>query len=511
MNAVIYARYSSSNQREESIEGQVRECKAYAEKNGQTIVGIYIDRARSARTDNRPDFQKMIKDSSKKKFDTIIVWKFDRFARNRYDSAHYKHLLRKNSVQVISATENIAEGSNGIIMETFLEGMAEYYSADLSEKVIRGITENALKCKFNGGVVPLGYVVDKEHHLQIDPLTAPAVLDAFQNYADGKSMKEVAEDMCCKGIRNNRGGKITFNVLTHMFHNRRYIGEYKYRDIIHPNGIPAIVPLDLFEKVQDRMAQTKKAPAKHKAEDDYLLSPKLYCGKCNRLMVGESGTSKTSKKHHYYKCSGVKKFHDCNKKTIGKDALEAIVLKQIENVYMDDNLIEKIANEVLKEQAKENTTLPLLKKKYAETVKGISNMLDAIQNGILTESTKERLESLELQKADLSLKITKEELERPLLTKEQIIEWLKDLRKYGTKRLDHKRRLINTFVNSVYLYDDKIVINFNYKDGAKTVRVDEVKNLLLSSDSNVYALPKTKKTRNKRVFFVFGNEACLRP
>ena len=156
---------------------------------------------------------------------------------------------------------------------------------------------------------------------------------------------------------------------------------------------------------------------------------------------------------------------------------------------MDDNLIEKIANEVLKEQAKENTTLSLLKKKYTETVKGISNMLDAIQNGILTESTKERLESLELQKADLSLKITKEELERPLLTKEQIIEWLKDLRKYGTKRLDHKRRLINTFVNSVYLYDDKIVINFNYKDGAKTVRVDEVKNLLLSSDSNVYALP----------------------
>ena len=153
---------------------------------------------------------------------------------------------------------------------------------------------------------------------------------------------------------------------------------------------------------------------------------------------------------------------------------------------MDDNLIEKIANEVLKEQAKENTTLSLLKKKYAETVKGISNMLDAIQNGILTELTKERLESLELQKADLSLKITKEELERPLLTKEQII---KDLRKYGTKRLDHKRRLINTFVNSVYLYDDKIVINFNYKDGAKTVRVDEVNNLLLSSDSNVYALP----------------------
>ncbi|MBR3836309.1 MAG: recombinase family protein [Clostridia bacterium] len=172
-------------------------------------------------------------------------------------------------------------------------------------------------------------------------------------------MKEVAEDMCCKGIRNNRGGKITFNVLTHMFHNRRYIGEYKYRDIIHTNGIPAIVPLDLFEKVQDRMAQTKKAPAKHKAEDDYLLSPKLYCGKCNRLMVGES----------------------------------------------------------------------------------------------------------------------------------------------GTKRLDHKRRLINTFVNSVYLYDDIIIINFNYKDGAKTVRVDEVKFFISSSDLFSPAGPKIDNLRQKVVDF----------
>lgn len=157
MNGVIYARYSSDNQREESIEGQLRECKDFAKRNDITIVDSYIDRAFSATTDRRPAFQKMIKDSAKNMFDVIIVWKLHRFARNRYDSAHYKAQLRKNGVKVISANENISEGSEGIILESVLEGMAEYYSADLSEKVIRGLTENAMKCKFNGGPITFGF------------------------------------------------------------------------------------------------------------------------------------------------------------------------------------------------------------------------------------------------------------------------------------------------------------------------------------------------------------------
>ena len=161
MKAVIYARYSSDNQREESIEGQLRECTAYCKKNDITILRTYIDRAMSAKTDHRPDFQQMIKDSAKGLFDVIIVWKLDRFARNRYDSAHYKAQLRKYGVKVLSATENISEGPEGIILESMLEGMAEYYSAELSEKVIRGHTENALKCKYNGGTPTFGFIIDK--------------------------------------------------------------------------------------------------------------------------------------------------------------------------------------------------------------------------------------------------------------------------------------------------------------------------------------------------------------
>lgn len=156
---VIYARYSCDHQREESIEGQLRECNEYCKKHDIVIIKKYIDRALSAKTDNRPSFQQMIKDSSLKKFDCIIVWKIDRFARNRADTYKYKTILKNNGVNVISATEHISDSAEGIILESVLEGMAEYYSADLSQKVKRGMTENLLKGYFNGGSIPYGYKV----------------------------------------------------------------------------------------------------------------------------------------------------------------------------------------------------------------------------------------------------------------------------------------------------------------------------------------------------------------
>ena len=511
MTAVIYARYSSDNQREESIEGQLRECKAFAEKNDIQIVGTYIDRAFSARTDNRPDFQKMIKDSASKKFELIIVWKLDRFARDRYDSAHYKAALRKNGVKVISATEKISEGSEGILMEAVLEGMAEYYSAELSEKVVRGLTENAYKCKFNGGTLPLGYTIDSEQHFQIDPLVAPAVLEAFKRYAEGASMTEIAQEMNAKGLRSAFGGKIGVDMVTRMLKNRRYIGEFKYRDIINPHGIPAIIPDELFDRVHRRLASNNKAPAKHKAEDEYLLTTKLRCGKCECFMVGESGTSKTSTVYRYYKCVGVKKHSGCDKKTVKKDWIEDFVVKQIEKVLFDDALLEKIADTIMEIQGKENTVLPMLRKQYADIQRGIDNLLNAIQQGIVTPSTKQRLEDLEKQKSDISVQIIKEEMSKPLLTKEQILFWFHRFRKYNTRRLDHKRRLIDSFINTIYLYDDKMVITFNYKDGSETVSLSEIENSDLSSDLTASALPKNKALLRKGFIFIqSGGLVCNR-
>jgi len=226
LRAVIYARYSSDGQREESIEGQLRECKEYAERQNIIIIDSYIDRAVSARTDNRPEFQNMITASAHKQFDIVLVWKLDRFARNRGDSAMYRAILKRNGVKVVSAKENISEGPEGIILESLLEGINEYYSAELSVKVKRGQMENALKGKANGGMLPFGYKVNADRYYEIDPLTAPIVLEMFTRYADGQTVKEIAEDMNGRGVFANLKHKYMNKSSMHnLLKNRRYTGE----------------------------------------------------------------------------------------------------------------------------------------------------------------------------------------------------------------------------------------------------------------------------------------------
>ena len=301
LKAVIYARYSSSSQREESIEGQVKEITTFAERNGYTIIGTYADRAISGTTDNRPQFQKMIEDSKRKPFDFIIVWKLDRFARNRYDSAKYKAQLKKLGIKVISATEAISSGADGILLESLLEGMAEWYSEDLKEKVVRGLSINAEKCKWNGGTLPLGYIVDEEQHLQPNPETAPFVLETFQMYDQGQTVTEIRDYLNSKGVTNTKGKPINYGTIQRMLSNRRYIGEYSFREIVVPNGIPSLVPQDLFDRVQERLAKNSKAPARAKADEAYLLTTKLFCGHCGTAMNGESGKSRNGTVHRYYK------------------------------------------------------------------------------------------------------------------------------------------------------------------------------------------------------------------
>ena len=473
MTAVIYARYSSDNQREESIEGQIRECTAYAEKNGITIVKHYIDRAISAKTDNRPEFQQMIKDSDKKLFDIVLVWKLDRFARNRYDSARYKTQLKKNGVKLMSATEIISEGPEGIILESVLEGYAEYYSADLAEKVVRGQTENILKGRCNGGRGTFGYTLDSERKFHIDPLTSPFVLESFKKYNEGSTMKEIRDWLNENGIKNPVGGAFTYNSVEHMLKNRRYIGELKFRDVVVPDAIPPIIPLELFEDVQEKIAKNKKAPARRKAEDDYLLTTKLFCGYCGALMFGESGTSRTGEVHRYYKCATAKKHKGCKKKTVRKQWLEDLVVNQTMQLVKDDAAMESIIAKVMELQNKENTNIPLYEKQLRDAESGIQNMLNAIQAGILTSSTKERLEQLEETKRELEARIAEEKLAKPKVTEEFIRFWLLRFRKLDMSLKDQRQALVDTFINAIYLYDDKVLITFNYKEGTQTVTFGE--------------------------------------
>ena len=474
MNGVIYARYSSDNQREESIEGQLRECQDFAEKNDITILNTYIDRAFSAKTDNRPEFQHMIADSKKKMFDVVLVWKYDRFARNRLDSLMYKQLLQRNDIKLISVT------------------------------VTRGMTENALKGKYNGGTLPIGYIIDEDKYFQIDPLTAPIVLEAFQKYDEGMTMKKIVDYLRLKGLRTKKNGEISINSLTRMLHNRRYIGEYKFQDIVTPDVIPAIVPQDLFDRVQEKLAKNKKAPARKKAEDEYLLTTKLYCGKCGCYMVGESGTSQQKKiVHRYYKCVSVKNHKGCDKKTVKKDWIEDLTLEMIKRIIFDDRMLDSLADEIINYLGQESTLLPQLRKQLKDCEKGIDNLLNAIQMGIFTPSTKERLESLEQQKEELQIRIAQEEIIKPPIDKDKILFWLHRFRKLDTTKLEHRKRLIDSFVNAIYLYDDKIVFTFNYKDGSKTITMEEIESSALSSDLTSLGAPKTARFYRAVLLFIY--------
>ena len=504
MTAVIYARYSSDNQREESIEGQIRECTAYAEKNGITVVKHYIDRALSAKTDNRPDFQQMIKDSEKRLFDIVLVWKLDRFARNRYDSAHYEYQLERNHVKLVSATEPISDSPAGIMVKSMLTGMAEYYSAELSEKVVRGMTENVLKGKYNGGTIPIGFKVDEEKFFQIDPLKAPFVVEAFQRYNDGATMKELMNWLNDSGVTTNRNQKFTYNSVQTLLTNKRYIGENHFKDIVMPDSIPAIVDKDLFEEVQLKIKKNSRAPARHKAEDDYLLTTKLFCGMCGAMMFGECGTGRNKVVHHYYKCATAKRFKTCKKKTVRKEWLEDLVIAETMKLIQDDAVIDAIVAEVMELQDQENTTLPLLEKQMREVENGIENMLNAIQAGVLTNSTKSRLEKLEAQQKELEVRIAEEKIARPRLSENQVRFWLTRFRKLDPNVKSHRETLINAFVNAVYLYDEKVLITFNYKDGTKTITFDEIAAKDApegnGSDLGCFAPPRTPVSNGYRSF-----------
>ena len=493
MTAVIYARYSSDNQREESIEGQIRECTAYAEKNGITIVKHYIDRAISAKTDNRPEFQQMIKDSDKKLFDIVLVWKLDRFARNRYDSARYKTQLKKNGVKLMSATEIISEGAEGIILESVLEGYAEYYSADLAEKVVRGQTENILKGRCNGGRGTFGYTLDSERKFHIDPLTSPFVLESFKKYNEGSTMKEIRDWLNENGIKNPVGGAFTYNSVEHMLKNRRYIGELKFRDVVVPDAIPPIIPLELFEDVQEKIAKNKKAPARRKAEESYLLTTKLYCGKCGALMFGESGVSHTGKMYTYYKCAAAKKKKTCDKKAVRKQWLEDLVVNETMKLVEDDASMNAIIAKVMELQNQESTDLPIYEKQLKETEVGITNMLNAIQMGILTSSTKERLEALEEQRKELQARIAEERLAKPKMKEEFVRFWLLRFRKLDMTQPEQRQALVDTFINAIYLYDDKVLITFNYKEGTETVAFGEAVKAEKSSDMSARGAPDIER------------------
>ena len=493
-NVVIYARFSSSKQQEQSIDGQLRYCREYAERNGYRVIGEYCDRAISGKTDKRPQFQKMIEDSASKRFKYVLVWKFDRFSRDRYAAALYKHKLKKNGVKVVSVTESIGEGSESIILEAMLEAMAELYVTQLSENVKRGAREAALKGNNVGGVIPFGYdSINKK--LVVNEKQAMIVREAFQLYAAGTQIKDIVAEFNEKGYMMRNGRPFNRETFHCMFQNEKYIGVFHYDDIRIEGGCPAIVDKETFDKCRKRAKANKREKVGKPSKTDYLLKGKAFCGYCSSSIVGDSGTSKTGVRHEYYSCSKRKKEKNCIKLREKKGYLEWYVVEQTVLYVLQPDRLEYISNrvaEVFNESIDVSDELADLKSQRAALEREFQKLVDKYINTSsphMIESINKRADEIDALLNELDAQIVEAEgiMKYDRLEPEDIKKWLKGF--CNGDPLDEKfqRRVIDVLVNSVYIYDDKIVIYFNVRDGKQVSymqMIDETSYIFDNADTN---------------------------
>lgn len=461
MNVVIYARFSSHSQTEQSIEGQLKVCYEYAESNHYAVVGEYIDRAISGTTDNRAEFQRMISDSDKHTFEGVLVYQLDRFARNRYDSAINKAKLKKNGIRVLSAKENIADDASGILVEGVLESMAEYYSVELSQKIHRGMAINAEKCLSNGSNPGLGFKVDAERRFYVDEEEAAIVREIYERYASGETKAEIIRDLKRRRVKTSLGKEFSPNSLSRLLSNKRYIGVYLYKGKETPGRMPRILDDDLFYRVQSMMNKNKNAPARTHGEGEYLLTTKLFCGHCKEMMVGYGGTSKTGRQYHYYMCKNARR-KKCDKKIVSKSYIEDRVVNECLKMLTEEK-IRFIAKKVAEECAKspDNLTAKALRKAIREADTAIENLWKAIEQGQAVEMLTERLNKRMAEKAELEAQLAIEENKKITLTEAQILAFLDYVCEMPSDDVNKRRAIINIFVHSIYLYDDHFTLIIN--------------------------------------------------
>ena len=453
--AVIYARYSSDNQTEQSIEGQLRVCQEYAKNNDILLLDIYIDRAMTGTNDNRADFQRMLKDSARNHWDYVLVYKIDRFSRNKYETAIHKKTLRDNGTRLLSATEYIPDSPEGIILESMLEGYAEYYSAELSQKIRRGMNESRQKGNYTGGYVLYGYkIVDKK--VVIDEYQAEIVRYIYEQYSTGVYVKDILKALNEKGVIH-RGKPFASNTIYGILKNEKYSGSYKRGNEIFEKTFPRIVPQEVFEKVRKKVEQNKYG--KKNEKEPYLLRFKVTCGYCGKPISSDTGTARNGTVKYYYKCWNRKHNGACKKEVIRKDTLETIVMNAIIEQLTSQKSMNELVHGLLKiqeSQIKESSMLNVLLHDKRKVETALNNIVSAIEQGIISNVTNKRLRELEEQQAQLEKQILIERSKLAVVMSEQ------DIREFYESALTlEAQMLINYLVKEVVLFDDKIIIRFN--------------------------------------------------
>lgn len=518
--AVCYYRYSSERQTEQSIEGQRRVCREYAEKNGYEIIAEYADRAITGKTDKRPEFLKMMRASSEKTFEFVIVYKLDRFSRNRYDSVVYKYQLEKNGVKVLSATETISESFDGKLMTALLEAMAEMYSDDLSQKVARGMNESIIKGNYIGGHILLGYKVENKKVL-IDEENAEIVRYVFNEYARGVPQRKIIAELNARGYKTTLNKKFANNSIIHLLKNRKYTGEYvSQRGQVNNNYYPAIIDKDTFEKVQQRLIENKHRAGSQKAKNEYILTGKAFCGHCGAPLIGGGGTSHTKKQHNYYVCSERWYKKTCKKKYEPKDELEKTVIRATLQHVLNPKIINGLADMLTQAQNDDGILKDI--QRAERRIKVISgeiekkyNLFCDAESATLRKMLNDDIENLSIEREAVEKEIAKLRLiQNTKKTKPEIQEFFNRFIERKTEDLEYCKRIINEFIDKIYIFDDKLIIYYNIFDKSGisyNKMLTDIETTDNQGSSNIKNISQPRETELNRLWFnsVFSNDFAI--
>jgi site-specific DNA recombinase len=494
VSAVIYARFSSDNQREESITAQVRACTEYARRKGYPVVKVYTDEARSATTDDRPGFLTMIDDikSGRVEAQFLLVHKLDRFARNRYDSAVYRRTLASAGIRLIAVDQPLDDSPESVLLESLLEGLAEYYSKNLSREVMKGMKENAYQARFNGGWVPLGYNVIDGHY-SINEQEAPVIRLIFSMFLQGHGYIKIMDKLNELGYLTRQGRPFGKNSIYEILRNPKYAGYYTYNRaprrlngkrnwrirkdegeiITVPGAVPAIIPEEDFKKVQEIMDGRKKTGPRQKSGELYFLTGKVVCGECGAAMVGNSSSRKAGAEPvRYYECNRKMRTRDCGSRRIRKDYLENYVLGVVEqNMFSRDKLPELAGKLVMlaRDKGRQNARdEKVFNDELADIDKKIGNIVKAIEDGAEYDILSGRLKELKKRKEEIQEHLNT--LRTPLsdITEEMIIKYLSATQKDMMDRPDQlsKKKIVDIYVHEIKVFSDKVDVMLKLDFGA---------------------------------------------
>lgn len=508
-DAVIYARYSSHNQREVSIEQQIAECTKYAAALGLRIVGTYEDRAISGKTDNRPRFQQMMRDAGKGKFQAVVAWKSNRIGRNMLQAMVNEAKLDDYDVKVFYAEEDFDDTAAGRFALRNMMNVNQFYSENMAEDITRGLYDNASKCMANGRQ-PLGYKRGEDGRVVLDDANAAVVREIFTRVAAGDLFVDIARDLNAQGIKTSKGANWNKGSFQSICQNERYRGIYIYGDVRVVDGIPRIVSDDLWYRVQEAM-RMKKNPVgtRHRVgAEDYLLTGKLRCGHCGSYMTGVSGTSRNGELHYYYTCQKRRTEHACDKKNIRRDVIEPAVAQAIKMYCLTDDVIAWIADRTVEYWEKHDNDLQIeaLEQQLEENKKATSNMLKAIEMGIITEATRTRMVELETEQSRLSVQLNAAKEDVVKIDREQIISYLELLQQGDIHDRDFQMELFKNFLVAVYVYDDnRMKLVFSCMGDQNSVEIpletgEDPPDGGLSPDAKMFVLTPDSSTK-KALYF----------